>query len=271
LGNNSVEMVDIQKNKLSSTIPRCNFPEGISYIGELNRLVVSNAGDGTVRFFSGDSLRLIKTVELGGEVDNMQYDPSAREIIAGYGNGAIAIINAVSGERITDIDLPGHPEAFAIESSGKRIFVNVPSAQQITVVDRENRSVMAAWRFRGLRNNFPLAMDEKSHRLFVVFRSPATFAVIDSDSGKLVAAMECVRDADDIFFNAVKKEIYISGGDGWIDAFIREDADHYNRLPPIPSAHGARTSLFVPERKALYVAIPKGPFVEAQVREYRIP
>jgi hypothetical protein len=66
--------------------------------------------------------------------------PEAGRVVAGYGEGALALISATSGELEAQIRLPGHPESFQLERGGQRIFVNVPDAHQITVVDRSTAS-----------------------------------------------------------------------------------------------------------------------------------
>ncbi len=86
----------------------------------------------------------------------------------------------------SNIQLDGHPESFQLESSGSRIFVNIPSANQIAEVDRLQKKVVAKWTVSGASANYPMALDENQHRLFVGFRSPAKLNVYDSETGKLV-------------------------------------------------------------------------------------
>src|SRR5438270_138810 len=81
----------------------------------------------------------------------------------------------------------GHPESFQLEKNGNRIFVNVPTAGQIAVVDRVKREVIAKWPLVGAQSNFPMAIDEDHHRLFVGCRKPAKFLVYDTETGKPVA------------------------------------------------------------------------------------
>jgi hypothetical protein len=72
------------------------------------------------------------------------------------------------------------------------------------------------------------------------------------DSGLIEMADTC-GDADDVFVDAKRQRIYVSCGDGFVDVF---DKNHpYRRLARIPTASGARTSLFVPELDHLFVAV----------------
>jgi hypothetical protein len=132
-----------------------------------------------------------KTVKLGDDADNLRIDGTSKLIWAGYGGGALSAINP-DGKRTTDIPLGAHPESFQIEKNGKRIFVNVPHSRKVAVVDREKRAAVATWDIGLEISNFPMALDEKLKRLFVVCRTPARLLVFDTDSGKIVAKLPTV-------------------------------------------------------------------------------
>ena len=71
--------------------------------------------------------------------------------------------------------LKGHPESFQFNETGSRIFVNVPQAREITVVDAGAGRQISTLNTAGARSNFPMAVDVDEHRLLVVFRSPAVY------------------------------------------------------------------------------------------------
>jgi hypothetical protein len=85
-----------------------------------------------------------------------------------------------------------------------------------------------------------------------------------------VAALDCVGDVDDIFYDLAAGRIYVSGGDGRIDVFRQLDADRYERTSETPTAVGARTSFLVPQRKALCVAVPSLLLRPAELRMYEV-
>ena len=160
------------------------------------------------------------------------------------------------------------PESFQLEKSGPRIFVNLPESKKIAVVNRETRTVIATWATAGATANFPMALDETHHRLFVGFRKPAKLTVFDTESGKSLANLDTVGDADDIFYDAARQRIYIAGGNGFLSVFQQLDPDHYEPVTQIPTAAGARTALFVPELSRLYLAVPHRGSQRAEVRVY---
>jgi len=97
------------------------------------------------------------------------------------------VIDPEKAAKVAEINLDAHPESFQLEKSGNRIFVNVPGANEIEVVDRKKRQVLAKWPVTDAKSNFPMALDEAHHRLFVGCRKPAKVLAFDTETGKVVA------------------------------------------------------------------------------------
>ena len=270
LGNNTVEILDLRAGKRIQTITGLHEPQGIGFVPELDRIFVANAQSGTCEVFDGSLFKRIKSIKLSDDADNIRYDAAARRVYVGYGNGGIGIIDAATGDQLGEIKLDGHPESFQLEKFGPRIFVNIPTSQKIAVVDREKRATITSWPIARATANFPMALDETHHRLFVGFRKPAKLSVFDTESGKVVTNLDSPGDADDIFYDGTRRRIYVSGGDGFIGIVQQQDADHYKTLTKIPTASGARTSLFVPELSRLYLAVPHLGSQTAEVRVYEV-
>jgi DNA-binding beta-propeller fold protein YncE len=269
LGNNTVEVVDLEAGQDIASIGGFSEPQGVAFVLGSDKLFVANGGDGTVDSFDGTTFDLLNVTPFANDADNLRYDASADQLYVGYGGGALGILNATSEELIGDIRLAGHPESFQLEKFGPRVFVNVPTAQRIQVVDRDQGVVVDNWQVP-VRDNFPMALDEGNQRLFVAARSPAQLLVYDTSSGDLVAQLDCVGDADDVFYDAVTGRIYVSGGAGFISVFQQHGADQYELIANIPTAAGARTSLFVPEFNRLYLAVPHQGAQAAQIWVYEV-
>ena len=270
LGNNTVEVLDLNAGKVIHSIYDLREPQSALFIPALNKIYVTNGGNGLCQIFAGDSFAELGRVELSGDADNIRYDNNSASVVVGYGDGGLSFIDAGSGKTVSNIKLDGHPESFQLESSGARVFVNIPSANQIVVVDRAKEKVISTWPMTSALANFPMALDESQHRLFVGFRVPARLNVFDTETGKSVASLDSVGDADDIFYDAAHKLIFVIGGEGNIDIFSQQDADHYQLLTRIPTAAGARTGLWVPELNRLFVAIPHRGTQQAEIRVYEL-
>jgi DNA-binding beta-propeller fold protein YncE len=269
LGNNTVEVVDLNAGQRILTLKSLREPQGVLFLPSLNRIYVANGEDGKVTIFEGTSFRPLHTIEFSGDADNIRYDADARQAYIGYGSGALGIVDVgAMARKVGDIPLEGHPESFQLEKSGTRIFVNVPTAGHIAVIDRRARAVTLKWPLPGNPQNFPMALDEDEHRLFAGCRKPAHVAVIDTNTGKIVAQIDCVGDTDDLFYDAALRRLYVSGGEGFLSVFQEQNPDHYTQLGKIPTAAGARTSLFVPNLKRFYLAVPHRGAQAAGVRVY---
>jgi hypothetical protein len=268
LGNNSVEILDLNAGKNLKSISGLHEPQGIGFISEFNKIFIANGKTGACDIFDGSSFERIKSVKFPDDADNIRYDTSRQRVYVGYSNGALGIIDAKNGNHVGDIRLDAHPESFQLEKSGPRIFVNLPDAKKIGVFNREKRTVITTWETAGAMANFPMALDETHHRLFVGFRKPAKLTVFDTESGKSLANLDTVGDADDIFYDGSRQRIYIAGGDGFLSIFQQLDPDHYEPVTKISTAAGARTALFVPELSRLYLAVPHGGSQRAEVRVY---
>ena len=148
--------------------------------------------------------------------------------------------------------------------------MNVPTADHIAVVDRNAMRVIATWPVAGAKSNFPMALDETNHRMFVGCRRPAKALVYDTTSGKEIGAFDIVGDTDDMFYDAERKRLYVSGGEGFIDVFDTRQPATPLRLARVKSADGARTSLFVAAQSRLYLAVPHRGAQKAEIRVYEV-
>jgi DNA-binding beta-propeller fold protein YncE len=163
------------------------------------------------------------------------------------------LIDPKSHSKIADIPLKGHPEGFQLDAKSQQIFVNVPDDHAISVVDRRTSQVGTNWPTSDARGNFPMAIDEASSQLFVVFRSPAKLRAFSMQTSKMIDELKVCGDSDDVFFDAKHKRLYVSCGAGFVDVIDASGA--YKRVALIPTASGARTSLFVPELDRLFLAV----------------
>jgi YVTN family beta-propeller protein len=256
LGNNTVEVLDVETNRHVKSIPGFGEPQGLGYLPEGNRLYVANGRAGRVDILDGTSFASLGLVTNVDDADNVRYDRARKSVVIGYGSGALRIVHAATGESAGDVALTGHPESFQLEATGARAFVNVPSARQVAVVDLVKRTVIATWEVGDAQKNFPMALDEKTGRIFVGTRVPPTMLIYDIDSGDIVAKLPIGGDTDDIFFDADRKRVYIICGEGRLDVFRVDDRVAYSDRVSVPTAPGARTGLFVPEYGKVYVAAP---------------
>jgi DNA-binding beta-propeller fold protein YncE len=269
LGNDTVEVLDLNARKRERSLDGFGEPQGILHVPETNRVFVANSSANRLDILDAESLVLVGHVTGLEDADNVRYDARARKVYVGYGRGALRVLDATTGAPAGDIELPGHPESFQLERNGTRIFVNVPTAGRISVIDRAKQAVVGGWSVPAAAN-FPMALDEAGRRLFVGARAPAVLLVYDTDTGRVVAKQAIGGDTDDLFFDPARKRIYVVCGEGRIDVVRQDDPDHYALEGTVKTAARARTGYYVPEDGALYVAAPASGSSPARVLAYKV-
>ena len=270
LGNNTLEVVDLRSGRRVRSLPGFSEPQGVGFVPSPPRLFVANGGDGSVAVLEADSFRVLRRIRLGDDADNVRVDEAARRVYVGFGSGALGVLDAVDGDGLGRVELPAHPESFQLEEGGRRVFVNVPQSGEVTVVDRTRGQVVGHWDLAGAHANFPLAVDPARRRLFVGCRNPAAVLVLSAETGRRLAKVPIDGDADDLFFDGRTRRLYASCGAGFIDILKVPDAGPPETLARVPTAAGARTSLFDAARERLYLAVPHRGTQEAEIRIFEV-
>jgi DNA-binding beta-propeller fold protein YncE len=254
LGNGTVEVIDLEAGGRVQSVAGFEEPQGVRYLPDSGLVVVASGGDGSATFLEGNPLRRVRSVPVGEDADNVRYDAAHQKVYVGR-DGALVALDPKTGTSTGQIPIDGHPESFQLDAAG-RIYVNVPQRQKVAVVDIAKGAVIASWPLSGMAANYPMALDEPNHRIFVATRRPPRLLAFDAATGRSVANLEIDGDADDLFYDAIRRRLYAICGEGWAVVLAQTDADHYHPLARVPTAAGARTGLYVPELNRLYVAVP---------------
>jgi DNA-binding beta-propeller fold protein YncE len=277
--NHTLEVIDLRAGRQVKSISDLDTPQGVFYEASTNRLFVANEGDGSVKTFDGTTFQLLQTEKLSSDADNIRYDARRQRVLVGYGgekflrgkvargqgDGAIAFLDS-TGKKVGEIAIDAHPESFQMEKTGTRLFVNVPDHHEVQVADLAKNSIVAHWPVADC-TNFPMALDEAHHRLFLGCRMPAHLVVLDTENGKVIASRAIVDDNDDLFYDADKARIYILGA-GFVEAWQQKDPDHYERIARYPAPMGGRTGFFSPDLGELFEAIPHSGQQGAEIDVY---
>jgi DNA-binding beta-propeller fold protein YncE len=271
LGHHTLEVVDVAARRRITSIPDLDEPQGVAYLPAVHRIVVATRAGGTVTAFDDRDYRPVATISNMPDADNLRFDAAAGELYVGHGDGALGVVDPGSMKVVAEIPLPGHPESFQLEDHGPRIFVNIPPTREILVVDRKQRSIVTRVSLGSFADNYPMALDEKGHRLFVAVRHPARLLVFDTMTMNQVAVVPCVGDSDDVFHDAARDRVYVIGGEGYVDVFDASSSARYARLARIPTRAGARTGLWSSELDRLFVGWPLRERHPAQIQVLGAP
>jgi len=279
----TIEVIDLRAGKVIHTITGFGGdPRKTIYLPQTNEIWVDD-GDATCKAFSGESYELVKNIVLSGHdldpdsrrvPDNGAYDPVAQIFYLGDRadglkkegiKGSIEIVDIKNGKYAGSIEVDGlNPAGLALDPASPKLYVVMGDTSQVVVIDREKRAVLATWPITGGPEPHALALDAAHHRLFIGSRvkpghlyKPGRLVVMDSESGKVIDAIDTEGGVDEVQFEPTSKRIYYTGTTGFVEVFKQTDADHYERLGKVTTGAIAKTTLLVPELKRFYAAVPK--------------
>jgi len=264
--NNTTEVIDLAGGTLARTITGMQEPKWVVYRPELHKLYVAN-GNGAVRVLDSRTFEPVRTIEFKEKANNLRFDAKTGELFVGGGKkfGAIGIVDTRTDSVTAEIPLANFPKQFEVEENF--VYVNVPEANHVAVIDRRKKAVVATWPVEAAKGNIPMGFDRARHRLFIGCE-PGKLAVLDSGSGKQVAAVDIAAEPDGVWYDSKRRCIYISCGEGSLDVVRQVDADHYEFAGRVATAKGAATSLYVPELDQLFLAVPQRDGQTAELRIY---
>ena len=276
----AVEVFDLQTNKHTGTLTDFKEPHNVLTFPELKQIYVVDGGASEIKIFDFDSLKLRGRIPLTIDADPVVYDPATKYLYVVNGGRAaktpyclVSVVDTRTGKKLTDIKLDTpRLESMAFENSGKRLFVNMTSANAIGVVDSQQRTVTNRWPITSAKENAPMQYDEATHRLFVVTRKPSKLVVVNADTGKEVASIAVADYVDDLAYDAAHHRLYAigGGGQGAISVIEQRDADTYEVVANIPTKPGAKTGKLLPELNRLYVGVPTKEKQEAQILVFEV-
>jgi hypothetical protein len=201
----------------------------------------------TARYASSTERHRIQLVE---DADNVRISEGV--VFVGYGSGAIASIDPASRKVTTNLPLRAHPEGFQVDAARAQVFVNVPDSQEMVALDVKMGKSLGSWKSGQFRANFPLGINRDADEVAVVTRRSAALLMF-GEGGSLRSQAATCEDADDVFFDERRQRIYVSCGEGVVA--VHPDRNDGPTVM-VPTASGARTSLFSPELDRLFVAAP---------------
>jgi DNA-binding beta-propeller fold protein YncE len=255
LSNNSFDIVDLKAGKLAKQIPGQKKIQGVAYAADLDRIFVGNGADGVCKVFDGRNYELLRSIPLP-DADNVRYDPAAHVIYVTNEDG-VAAIDAKTLDIKAKIPLPGPPEALQFDGQRKRLFVNTHKPSQVAVIDLEKHKVVAQYPIKSAEANYPMALDAQGQRVFVGCRKKPCIVVLDARNGNEISVVPIPGDIDDLFYDAANKRLFGTCGAGVIAVVQQNGEKQLEVVETIPTAKLARTGLFDPKKRLLYVVLPR--------------
>lgn len=197
-----------------------------------------------VTMWDSQSLKVIKTIDVDGRPDDIEFDPGTGRVwVLSHQPPYATVIDAASGTVAGTVDLGGAPEQGANDGKGT-LYVNISDKGTIAVVDLKSMTVTRHidLSLSGASGS-GLSLDAKHHILFAYYRAPNPHVVmVNADSGAIVSQLPTGAGVDTVAFNpATNEAISAQGGDGTM-TFIKEKSPTSFVVEQTLATHaGART------------------------------
>jgi len=214
-----VMVIDTESGKQVGEIPETAGVHGVALVPEIGRGFTSNGREDTVSVFDLKSLAVEKKIKVGSGPDAILYDPFSKRVFTFNGKG--------------------HD---ATDENGT-VFVNIEDTSELVAFDPQKLAVKSRWKLADCEEPSGLAIDGKNRRLFAGCGGNKKMAVVDADTGKIVASLAIGEGCDATGFDADRGLAFASAGDGTITV-IRQDgagAAKFGVVQTVSTQKGART------------------------------
>jgi len=252
-----VEVLDADTQKSVGTIGDTPGVHGIALAPELGRGFISAGKADSVVVFDLKTLQVLSHVSTGKKPDAIIFDPATKRVFAmNGGSDSTTAINASNGSVDGTIALGGGPE-FSVADGKGSVWINLEDQSQLVRVDSKSLKVANRWPVAPCASPSSMAFDAQNRRIFIGCRNHV-MAVVDADSGKIIATYPIGDHVDASAFDPETKLIFNSLGEGSIAVFHQDSPDAYSALESIATAQGSKTMaldlkthrLFVPSLRS---------------------
>ena len=235
-----VVVVDADMYETVGEIPDTQGVHGIAIANDVGRGFTSNGRSNNVTIFDLKTLKVLGQVATGSNPDAIIYDPASHRVFTFNGRSADSTaIDAASGAVVGTIPLGGKPEFAAADGRGT-VFVNIEDLSRVAVIDSKALSVKAKWPLAPCEEPSGMAMDIEHRRLFIGCHNKI-MAVVDADSGKIVATPAIGKGVDANKFDPGTGLAFSSNGDGTLTVVHEDSPSKYTVIENVSTQRGART------------------------------
>jgi hypothetical protein len=236
-------VIDAATGKTLGDIPGQKRSHGTAIVPAAGRgFITDGGGDGAIVVFDLKTYATLGTLATMPDSDGIIYDKAMNLVLAVSGDKGMLMtftpdIDPVNGKIDPPIDLGGSPEYLAYDDAG-RVYINIEDKDVVAVVDLKSRKVIARWPVAPGGHPVGLAIDRKTHRLFIGCRNPQKLIVMSSDDGKVLADLPIGAGVDATKFHA--GYAFASCGDGQLFV-VAEKAGKFEVEQVVKTPTGART------------------------------
>lgn len=248
-------VVDSESGKVLGDIPGQTNAHGVALVPKAGRgFITDGGGGGAIIVFDLKTYDVLGRIPTVPDSDGIIYDAALGKVLAVSGDGGVLMtfkpdIDPKQGKIDPPITLGGAPEFLASDGSGK-VYINLEDKDKVAVVDLQSRHVVANWPVAPGGRPVGMALDAKTHRLFIGCRKPQKLIVMSTEGGKVEASLPIGAGVDATA--VVAGQALASCGDGSL--VVAGEADgKMDVVQTVKTPNGARTMGLDPAANVLFL------------------
>ena len=246
-----VEVLDSDSGKVIGAITGLQGTHGVALDAAGKYGYISDGRANAVIVFDRKTLKTVTSIPAGTNPDGIVYEPVTKTVWAFNGRSSTATaIDTKTQKVVATVPLPGKPE-FPVADGKGNVYDNIESKNEIVRFDAAAQKITAEWPLAGCDSPSGLAIDRASRHLFAVCDGKK-MAVVDADTGKVLATPEIGEGPDAAGFDAKDKLAFSSNGEGTLTV-VDASKPGFPVVQSVTTQRGARTMAFDSANGRIYL------------------
>jgi YVTN family beta-propeller protein len=250
---NHVIVVDTTQGKQVADITGLHGTHGVVFSSDGVHGYITDGGANQVVKFNRKTNTIEKTIPAGTGPDGAVFEPVTKTVWAFNGRSHnVTVIDTTTDQVVATVPLPGKPE-FPVADGNGFVYDNIEDKSEIVKLDAKAHTLAATWPVAPCESPSGLSIDVAHRRLFPVCDNQM-MAVVDADSGKVIATPAIGDGPDAGRFSPSDQYAFSSnGGSGTLSVIHEDDPNHYSVVQNLATKRGARTMAMDRDGSHLYV------------------
>jgi outer membrane protein assembly factor BamB len=168
-----------------------------------------------VTMFDTETMKVIKTIDTGGNPDGYLTDPYTDHVyILSHSQPNVTVLDAKDGAILGTIDAGGAVEEAAVDGKG-HLYIDLEDKDAIAVIDTKTMKLTGTYSVASKGGGCAgLAIDAAHGVLFASCRDKKNMIIVSATDGKILDAQPIGTGSDGVVFNPATMEAFSSQGDG---------------------------------------------------------
>jgi hypothetical protein len=249
----SVEVVDGERSAHVMTIPGCPEASGVLCVQDAGIVFAAARGAGRILVIDAASLTVRRELASGPAPNGLAWDERRRRLlVADVGDVRARLLDPRTGGCLGQVELPGRPRWCVYEPQRDLFLVNVREPACVALLTAEPLGLAGIWPVRSAGPH-GIDLDRQGGRALVASDAGMVEA-LDLSTGKALASVVIAGAPDAIWFNPVRRLLYVAiGQPGTVDVINTVSMRRSEQLVTEPGAH---TTAFDRDRQQLAVFLP---------------